>query len=111
MENTDNDKRIRRDAGRIWVPIGMVFVGGALFLRQLGLGLPDWLFSWQILLICIGIFSGLSHAFRGPGWLIMILIGSFFLVDQMIPGLDFHRFLWPLIIIVVGLILLIRPKK
>ena len=73
--------------------------------------LPDWMFSWQFLLIIIGIFSGLAHAFRGPGWLIMILIGTFFLMDQLIPGLDIHRFIWPAVIIVIGLIMLIRPKK
>jgi predicted membrane protein len=111
MENTDYDKRIRRRGSRIWIPIGLVFVGGALFLRQLGLGLPDWLFNWPVLLIAIGIFSGLSHAFRGPGWLIVILIGTFFLMDQMIPGIDIHRFIWPAVIIAVGLVMLIRPKK
>ena len=76
-----------------------------------GSRIPDWIFSWQILLIVIGIFSGLAHAFRGPGWLIMILIGTFFLMDHLIPGLDIHRFIWPAVIIVVGLIMLIRPKK
>ncbi len=111
MENTSNNRGIRRRGGGVWVPIGLVFIGGALLLRQFGLGLPDWLFSWQILLIALGIFLGLSHAFRGPGWLILILIGSFFLIDQIIPGFDLHRFLWPVIIIVVGLVMLIRPKK
>jgi predicted membrane protein len=77
----------------------------------MGVGVPDWLFSWEMLLIVIGIFSGLAHAFRGPGWLIMILIGTFFLMDHLIPGLDIRRFIWPAIIILVGLIMLIRPKK
>jgi predicted membrane protein len=113
MDNSDKDKQIMRRAGggRVWMPIGLVFIGGALFLRQLGLGLPEWLFSWQILLIVIGIMLGFAHAFRGPGWLILILVGTFFLMDQMIPGLDVHRFIWPGAIIVVGLIMLIRPKK
>jgi predicted membrane protein len=118
MDNMETDikedinKSIRRrSGGRFWVPLGLVCVGAILLAHQLGLGMPDWLFSWQILLITIGIFSGLAHAFRGPGWLIMILIGTFFLMDQLIPGLDIHRFIWPAVIIVVGLIMLIRPKK
>jgi hypothetical protein len=41
----------------------------------------------------------------------MILIGTFFLMDQLVPGLDIHRFIWPAVIILVGLIMLIRPKK
>lgn len=118
MDNIETDikddinKRIRRNpGGRVWIPIGLVCVGVLLLARQLGLAMPDWMFSWQILLIAIGIFSGLAHAFRGPGWLIMILIGTFFLMDQLIPGLDIHRFIWPAVIIVIGLIMLIRPKK
>ena len=118
MDNIEKDiqddvnKRVRRrPGGRVWVPLGLVCVGGLLLVRQMGVGLPEWLFSWQILLIVIGIFSGLAHAFRGPGWLIMILIGTFFLMDQLIPGMDIHRFIWPAVIIVVGLVMLIRPKK
>jgi predicted membrane protein len=118
MDNKDTDikeditHRIRRrPGGRIWVPFGLVCVGAVLLARQLGMPMPYWMFSWQFLLIVIGIFSGLAHAFRGPGWLIMILIGTFFLMDQLIPGLDIHRFIWPAVIILVGLIMLIRPKK
>ena len=83
----------------------------SLLVRQMGVGVPDWLFSWEMLLIVVGIFSGLAHAFRGPGWLIMILIGTFFLTDRLVPGLDIHRFIWPAVIIAVGLIMLIRPKN
>ena len=105
------DRIGRRHGSRIWVPIGLVLVGGLLLVRQMDVGLPEWLFSWPMLLIVIGIFSGLNHAFRGPGWLILIMVGTFFLLEHLIPGLDIHRFIWPAVIIVVGLIMLVRPKK
>jgi predicted membrane protein len=128
MENTDSDipkpveteqpknmencyQRKGFGGGRIWVPIGFLLFGSGLLVRQMGLGIPSWIFSWQMLLIGIGIISGLAHAFRGPGWLILILVGTFFLLDDMIPGLDIHRFIWPAIIILIGLVMLIRPKK
>jgi predicted membrane protein len=113
MENTENDKRTirRRSGGRVWVPLGLIVIGGALLLRQMGFDFPEWLFSWQVLLITIGIILGFSHAFRGPGWLILILVGTFFLMDQMIPGLAIHRFIWPVVIIIVGLVSLLRPKR
>ncbi len=108
----DTDNRIRkRPVGRILVPLGLVSVGSILLAHEFGMPIPGWMFSWQFLLIIIGIFSGLAHAFRGPGWLIMILIGTFFLMDRLVPGLDIHRFIWPAVIILVGLIMLIRPKK
>jgi predicted membrane protein len=109
-EETKNSVR-RRRGGRIWVPLGLVCIGSVLLAHQLGMPMPDWLFSWQVLLIAVGIFSGFAHAFRGPGWLIMILVGTFFLMDQLIPGLDIHRFIWPAVIILAGLIMLLRPKK
>jgi predicted membrane protein len=120
MEDSDKDKgEVKEDYGRsqrrggrhIWLPIGLVIIGGGMFLRQAGLGIPEWIFSWQMLLVVLGIVSGLSHGFRGPGWLIMILIGSFFMMDQLIPGIDLHKFLWPVIIVVVGLVMLIRPRR
>jgi hypothetical protein len=59
MENTENDKQenintdkeVRRyhGGGRIWIPLGLLFVGGALLARQLGLDMPNWLFSWQMI--------------------------------------------------------------
>jgi predicted membrane protein len=108
----DINNRMRRRPGvRILIPLGLVCVGSILLAHEFGMPLPGWMFSWQFLLIVLGIFSGLAHAFRGAGWLIMILIGTFFLMDQLIPGLDIHRFIWPAVIILVGLILLIRPKK
>jgi predicted membrane protein len=121
MENTDKDTQANTEAdsqikrsmgrGRIWIPIGLVCVGAGLLVRQMGVGVPDWLFNWPMLLIFIGIINGLAHAFRGPGWIIMILVGTFFLVDQIIPGIDIHRYIWPIVIITVGLVMLIRPKK
>ena len=120
MENSDKDQagitdqnsRIRgRARGRFLLPMGLVIVGSLIFIRQMGIGLPEWLISWPLLMIVGGIIIGLAHAFRGPGWLIMILIGSFFLMDRMVPGLEIHRFIWPTIIILVGLIMLIRPKR
>ena len=33
------------------------------------------------------------------------------MMDQLIPGIDLHRFLWPVIIVIVGLVMLIRPRR
>ena len=91
--------------------LDLFLVGGLLLVRQMDVGLPEWLFSWPMLLIVIGIFSGLNHAFRGPGWLILIMVGTFFLLENLIPGLDIHRFIWPAVIIVVGLVMLYDLKN
>jgi len=82
----DIDHRIRRKpVGRILIPIGLVGVGSVLLAHQFGMPMPDWMFSWQFLLIIIGIFSGFAHAFRGPGWLVIILVGLIMLIRPKKP--------------------------
>jgi len=108
MENKDNQ---RRSGGRIWLALALVGIGATLFLQQMGLPLPEWLFNWQMLLIFLGIVIGFSNGFRGSGWIVLILVGGIFMLDDLIPGFSFHRFAWPLIIITVGILMLVRPHR
>jgi predicted membrane protein len=107
----DSNKDIPRSNSRIWVALTLMAVGGALLLRQVGFDMPDWLFAWPMLLIVIGIFMGFNHGFRGGAWAALIIIGGFFLIDDAVPRLDIHRFLWPFVILTVGLLILIRPRR
>ncbi len=93
-------------AGIIIVGIGIVFL-----LRNLGFLLPHWLFTWPMILIVIGIFSGIKHNFRHNSWLVLIAIGSFFLVQESIPQLHLAAYFWPLVIIGIGILYIIRPRK
>lgn len=97
--------------GRVWAALILIAVGGVLVLRQMGLPLPYWLFSWPMILIVIGLFIGFRHGFKGGGWIVMILIGSFFLLDDFVPEFSLHRFVWPFIIIFIGIMILIRPGR
>ena len=69
---------------------------------------PPWLFSWQVLLIVIGIFIGARRGFSaGFSWLILILIGLYSLLnDQLVLGAQLKVYLLPLLIILLGLYLL-----
>jgi predicted membrane protein len=106
-----DDRQTGRGGGRIWAGLFLLLVGGVLLLDQMGFPLPDWLFTWHVLLIAVGLFIGLRHNFRGGGWLIMMLIGGFFLVQDNFPNIPFHRFLWPGALILVGLLIIIRPGR
>ncbi len=109
-----DDRQVTRrpgKSGRIWAGCFLVLVGGVLLLDQMGFPLPDWLFSWHILLIAIGLFIGLRHNFRGGAWLIMILVGGGFLIQDYYPQMEIHRFLWPGILIFVGLVIMLRPRR
>ena len=109
-----DDRQVRRRGGatgRIWAGLFLLLVGGVLLLDQMGFPLPDWLFSWHILLIALGLFIGLRHNFRGGAWMIMILVGGVFLIQDYYPKTEIHRFLWPGLLIFVGLMIILRPKR
>jgi predicted membrane protein len=89
----------------------ILIIGIAALLKATLTDFPDWLFSWHMLLIAFGMFIGLRHNFRGPSWLILILIGGIFLLNEIYPEISFRRYMWPMAIIVVGLFIILRPRR
>lgn len=97
--------------GSKWTGVFILVIGVAALLKATLTDFPDWLFSWQMLLIAFGLFIGLRHNFRGPGWLVLVLIGGIFLLNEIYPEITFRRYMWPLAIIVVGLFIILRPRR
>lgn len=109
---TDNSSRRGRGGHhRIWTGLFLLVIGGALLLDQMGFPFPDWFFNWHMLLIIIGLFLGFRSGFHGAAWLILLLVGSFYLVKDFNPGMPVDRFIWPGIMIGVGLLFIIRPHR
>src|SRR5215472_8831511 len=108
----DDDRQVRRRyvSGRLWAGLFLLLVGGVLLLDQMGFPLPDWLFSWHVLLVAIGIFLGLRHNFRGGAWFILIVVGGVYLIQDYNPDVNLHRFIWPGILILIGLVFILRPR-
>ncbi len=93
-----------------WVGAIIFIIGSFLLLDRMDLlYFPGWLFSWKMLLVVIGLIVGINKRFEGIGWLVMILIGGFFLIDD-IPGFpyDIDRYAFPVGIIIIGLFILGR---
>ncbi|MEO6902853.1 MAG: LiaF domain-containing protein, partial [Bacteroidia bacterium] len=67
--------------------------------------------SWKMLLIVIGISVGVKHQFRKISWLVLVLIGSAFLVSDIYPELYIKPMLWPILIILVGLFVIFKPQR
>ena len=102
---------IQNNENRALTGLLLIGVGIVLFAYKLGAPLPPWLISWHTGLIALGILIGVRHRFRNPGWLILVLIGTIFLLDDMIPSFNLQNFIGPIIIIAVGLLFIFRPKR
>jgi len=89
-------------SGRVLAGLILLAVGALLIVRKMGFDFPDWIFSWQMLLIAIGAFVGAKNSFRIGGWLVPIFIGVLFLFGDWIPELNIRPYLWPIVLIVIG---------
>ena len=106
-----NDYHQPRYNGRIWAGLFLLFLGGMYLMREMAFPFfPEWLFTWPMILILIGIFSALRSGCRGGGWIVLILVGGFFLLDEVDIGFSIHRYLVPLVIICIGFAMISRPR-
>lgn len=110
----DNDKDFdNREIKSSRIPTGLLLlvIGFLLLAYKMGAPIPYWIFSWPMILIVIGLFIGVKSKFENPGAFIMILIGIVFLAERSILGLEFRNYIVPVILIGLGLIFILRPKK
>lgn len=93
--------------------LGLIFMFlGVIWLLDnfsvLPFAVKDIVFSWQMLLIGIGLINlfGRNSYFAG---LVMILIGVFFLLPEIIPfSFRFTHLFWPVLLIAIGLLIIFR---
>ena len=109
-EKDSSNYQMRSRRGGYLFGLVLILIGGALLVERMGVPVPYWLFTWPMLLIVIGIYSGIKHSFRNNTWIILIAIGGFFLVDDFIPELKLEPLFWPVLIIGLGVLFLVRPR-
>lgn len=87
--------------GALWILFKLDFIPPIL---------TDILISWQMLLIAIGIFSFFAGN-RTTGT-ILIVIGGFFLIDELLI-IPYHlrQFGWPALFIGIGIVLLVTHRR
>ena len=107
--NDDIDIQNKPRNNKTLAGIILLLVGLVLLVHQLDFFLfPGWLFSWPMILVAIGLYSGAKHNFRNSGWLILVMLGVVFTLDDAVKGYDMSRITWPIFIIAFGLWLILR---
>jgi hypothetical protein len=101
----------RNRTGRVIGGSIIVIVGLVYLANEAGVHIPRWIISIETALIALGLYIGFRHNFKGLGWLIPIVIGCVLLVDDIFPYTDLSDYLWPMIIIGVGLVMIFKPGR
>ena len=104
-ENPRNQKQLRKGVfAFIIIAAGLLLLGFNFDL------LPDRLhhiiFSWQMLLIVIGVVSIFTSENRTPG-MILIFIGGFFIFPRIL-NIDSGKVFFPMLLIGIGLLMLFK---
>ncbi len=87
----------------------IIFVGLALLVDNLGI-LPDWVFRWSTVLILVGLYLGSRHQYKSTGWIIIVMIGVYFTLEAALPSIDLSKVIIPVMLLLLGAILIARPK-
>jgi predicted membrane protein len=103
----------RPHASRIFWGLVLVVVGGLFLLERLGWEDVGGIFStyWPVIFILIGLSMLIGNGFRQAGGaLFFILFGVFFLLRELdILEHSAWHYVWPTLIILVGIWLIFRP--
>lgn len=100
----------------MWAGIIIVGIGAILLAGRLGLDwlFPRWIFSWDnmwpMVLVAVGLIIGGNSNFRNPASYILMGLGAFFLLKN-ITDFDIGAFVWPVVIIGIGLWLLTSKNR
>lgn len=115
MDNLENTPKPfeNNPKGRNNIVIGLILVviGLAALVKNVDMGIhfPQWLFTWPVILIIIGIITGLRHRFRGFAWLALILIGLYFLaVENNLFSVNLRPYTIPVVLILLGIMFMIK---
>jgi predicted membrane protein len=96
----------------MWGGLILLVIGVFLLLKRLDLALPHWLFSWEMIVIAIGLIIGAKRNFTGAAWIILVAVGVVFLMDDILPwNMHISRFIWPLAFVVAGIFLIVNSTE
>lgn len=102
-ENKSNSRAI---IGILLICVGLLLI--AVNFNWLPWNIRGVVFSWQGLLILIGLFLLMSRSNRLSGF-ILIGVGAFFMIPRIWDiSFNWHQLFWPFILVAVGLLLITR---
>jgi len=105
--------RRQKNSRRTWGVVAIIF--GAILMANVFDFFPykiwDIIWSWQMLLIGIGLLSFLNNESKFVG-VVLISVGVFFMIDDFwyFP-VELRKAFWPAVLIIFGTYLIISPPK
>jgi predicted membrane protein len=117
MENAETKpyRRIRPEHNNKWGGWVLIIIGVLFLLNkipQTAGWFPHWFLSWPVLLIGLGLFTGVKSRFQSPAWVILCLIGGYFLLyENNWVSFNLRPYAVPVGIILLGILFIFKRKR
>ncbi len=102
-------RRAKITAGILIVAFGTLFLLHRLNIKDFPI--PKYLFSWPMILMAVGLVSIVRHKFKKIFGYVLMLLGALFLFQTWYPKAINGDIIFPVMIILVGLMVLFKRKK
>ncbi|MBD8491164.1 hypothetical protein IFO69_20595 [Echinicola sp. CAU 1574] len=100
------------DGGRVTTGLIVLAIGLFLLLRKMNIFIPDWIFSWPMIFVAIGVISLAKHNFQSGFGAFMLIFGGFFLIkNELNIPFGIEPYLIPIGLIILGIFLLVTKKQ
>jgi hypothetical protein len=98
--------------GKLIVGLLLLVLGVGFLFDQLDFFfIPHWLFSFPVWVVIWGLYMGAKQNFRNSFWMVMVLVGSAWLLNEIFPDYHIHNLVWPMALIAFGIWLITRRKQ
>lgn len=105
----DRKDRVARDQkSKILAGVLIITFGVLFLLDRIGLNIPNWIYSWKIILIGIGVVTLYKHKLQNFGGWVLITIGSVFLINDHFHDLIDASLLFPSFVILFGVTMVVK---
>ena len=117
MENAETKpyRRIRPEHNHKWGGLVLIAIGVLVLLNKIPATahwFPHWFLSWPVLLIGIGLFIGVKSRFQSAAWIILCLIGGYFLLyENNWVSFNLRPYAFPVGIILLGIVFIFKRNR
>lgn len=89
----------------------IIFFGSVFLAERSGVHVPEWLLSWESILIAIGTVMLFRHNFRHFIGYALITVGAAFIIDDYYPQIIDTKLILPVLVILFGVVMVAKATN
>lgn len=105
VRETRKERMARHQKAKLFAGVLIITFGILFLLNRIGMNVPNWIYSWKMIIIAIGAVTLYKHKFQNFGGWVMITIGVVFIINDHYRDLIDTSLLLPAFVILFGIMM------